>query len=126
MKRSNLKRKVVARKPRAKPMRRTPAKPTDNPAHLRKVRAMPCAAIGLPGHGCKGRIVAHHATYARRGSKRAYDAFAIPLASVCHTQLHALSGPFRGWDKDRRRQWEEDRVAETLRKVPIEELRWAF
>lgn len=118
MKRTQLKRgssplrgKRLARKP----MKLARRKPTDDPAQLRKVERLPCAATGMPGHHCRGRVIAHHSLTHRRGQLRALDRNTIPLAWGCHEDFHAspACGPFEGMGKAERRAWERKKVAET-------------
>lgn len=76
----------------------------EDPEHVKRVRAMPCAACGATPAGC-----AHHKMGAGMG-RRAHDHMAIPLCHGCHMNLHALRGRFKGWDRERRRAWEDGAV----------------
>ena len=107
---------------RTSPMRRTRmkrrprrAKPGDDPARLRWLRAQPCAACG--------RIGPSHAHHPRHGvglALKAPDSDAIPLCASdprtgrlgCHDALHRRHGLFWGWDSVRVMCWE---MAQTAR-----------
>ena len=72
---------------------------------------------GLPCRMCAGRPVdPHHPTHLRHGgegARRAHDRNAIPLCSGlkgCHRQLHDLTGPFKGWNRDRLRAWQNEQI----------------
>ena len=115
-------------KPRTRPMRRTMPKATDDPAYLRRVRALPCAAIGMvefrvpcvftkgwTNHRCDSSVRAHHSLTHRRGKLRALDRNTIPVCDRAHLSIHnpMQSGPLKGFSKAQRRDWERARVAET-------------
>lgn len=66
--------------------------------HMRKVRALRCKALGLPGHErCSGEMVGHHAGRHAAGQKCShYDT--VPLCWTAHEELHAQNG--NGWAAD--------------------------
>ncbi len=77
------------------------------------VRQQPCSMMG---HGdCLGAVHAHHPTGGKGIGQRNHDHGAVPLCSGHHTQRHSLSGPFKGWDKRRIRDWEASTAAELRR-----------
>lgn len=73
---------------------------------------------GLPCRKCHERpCTAHHPTQHRHtghDARRAHDRFTIPLCNApngCHMQLHRLSGPFKGWTRERLQAWENEQIA---------------
>lgn len=59
------------------------------------------------GHGeCLGEVHAHHPTGKKGMGTKRDDADAYALCSKHHTERHALSGPFKGWEKRRIRDYE--------------------
>lgn len=80
-------------------------------AWLMAVKRQPCAAPGAP-EGCEGVIEADHV--GRRGvGQKCSDRETIPLCSRHHAERHALAGPFRGFDRERMRDWLAERLEET-------------
>lgn len=66
----------------------------------------------MAGHGlCDGALHVHHAQGGKGLGTRNADATGKPLCTLHHTQRHALSGPFKGWDKQRIKQWEAETAA---------------
>lgn len=66
----------------------------------------------MVGHGkCLGALHVHHAQGRKGLGTKNHDHTGKPLCTGHHTQRHALSGPFKGWTKDRIRQWEEETSA---------------
>ena len=108
MKRTALKRKTPLRasKPmrRSKSMRqRSPRRRKTSPedqSYLDWLHEQPCAVTGrLP-------VDVHHNTYGRGlGTKTPHDQ-GIPLHHTVHMDFHAATGHFKGWDHDRRREWQ--------------------
>jgi hypothetical protein len=47
---------------------------------------------------------------------RGHDHRAIPLCRKCHMDLHALKGPFRGWQKQQVRDWVDARIVDSRAK----------
>lgn len=96
----------------AKPPRRvTRPGPGSDPAHLAKVRKLPCCApranfIGPEELYCKGDVVAHHA-----GPKN-NDSTAVPLCWRHHNDWHSINGNgvFKGWSKESRRAWADSAI----------------
>lgn len=78
-----------------------------DPGYLIWVRRQPCWQCGKAPAGC-----AHHKTGAGMGL-RASDLDAMPLCHGCHMAFHDGKGPFKGWGKARRRQWQEEAIAAT-------------
>ena len=112
-----------------KAMKRKPPKRTDDPGYLAKVRLLPCMAAGLPsphpggfGENCYGRRHAHHATYDRGYGQKNPDAFAFCLCETHHTCFHAGCCVFDGWDKAKRREWQEECVAATKAAIALMEM----
>jgi hypothetical protein len=85
--------------------------------YLQWLHGQPCAM-----QPCGAATQAHHSTNApaeqhgkslggRRGkSQRPDDAHAFPLCLRHHGQFHDASGPFRGWDREARRAWQDEQV----------------
>jgi hypothetical protein len=95
------------------PMKRSPRKATDDPAHLALVRTLPCSAIAMDGHHCDGPKQAHHA--GRHGvGMRCPDRQAICLCMAGHSELHELRGPFKNWRREQVREWEDVQILCTL------------
>jgi hypothetical protein len=64
-------------------------------------RQKPCHCCGaIPSH-------AHHVTYSRGLGQKSYDSMVIPLCWKCHSEFHDARGHFEGWDRERRRAWQE-------------------
>jgi hypothetical protein len=53
---------------------------------------------------------AHHSTHHSGMGQRSHDHEAIPLCRNCHRAFHDARGPFRGWDKAKRLQWQDEQV----------------
>mgnify|MGYP001587212905 CR=1 FL=1 len=81
-----------------------------DPRYLARVRDLPCCAPG----GCLEALPAqaHHLTGAGLALK-AQDDETMPLCPGHHSDLHAFAGPFRGWDRARRRKWQLEMIAKT-------------
>lgn len=73
----------------------------EDKAHCAQLRELPCCR-------CRARPAGevHHRTGAGM-AMRSHDHEAMPLCSSCHTAFHAASGPFKGWDKARRAEWQD-------------------
>lgn len=82
--------------------------------YLEWLRSQPCA---LAGHGvCSGPSDAHHQTGRKGLGQKNNDAQAYPLCHQHHIyERHALAGYFRGWDKQRIRDFEDQQVAASRR-----------
>jgi len=80
----------------------------DDPEYIRWLKGRPCRE-------CGARVTApHHRTGAGMGL-RAPDREAMDLCGDgvrgCHGSIHHLTlGPFKGWDKERRREYEAEAV----------------
>ncbi len=85
----------------------------EDPEYLNFVRERPCSAPGAPT-GCSGRIEAHHNTATRGMGQRAHDRSAFALCTGHHRAFHDGSGPFKGWNKHERREWQQGAVEKTL------------
>lgn len=131
MKRTPIKRKTPLRTKRrvvARPPRRTKRAGSD-PAYLARVRLLPCCApyervVGGPLRGgelkvCSGRIHAHHAGRKPGTGLKANDLTAIPLCAAHHMEWHSGTNTFRGWTKEQRREWSDERIAETQRQLGL-------
>lgn len=79
----------------------------EDDAYRAWVTRQPCAMCGkAPPSQC------HHRTGAGL-ALRAHDHQSMPLCPLCHHDLHALSGRFKGWSRGQLRLWQEDKVNET-------------
>lgn len=81
----------------------------EDPAYMEYLRGLPCRV-------CGGRVGHPHHKMGAGMALRSHDREAINLCGDgsrgCHGALHGLSGPFKGWDKARRRAWEAAAVFE--------------
>lgn len=109
--------RLKARKPMLK-RRITPRRSSQqhDESYLAWIRALPCCCHQHPEH--PGRD-AHHPRHELGGGPigaglKADDRRAVPLSRQHHQDLHALSGPFRGWTGDMLRQWLDEK-GEALR-----------
>lgn len=80
----------------------------DDLDYAKRVAALPCYRCGAPPPS-----QVHHHTAHRGLGQRSDDVYAMPLCARCHESLHALSGPFRGWTKERLRAWQSRMAALT-------------
>lgn len=80
----------------------------DDLAYRRRVAALPCCRCGAPPPS-----QVHHHTAHRGLGQRSSDLYAMPLCHGHHMQLHSLSGPFRGFTKERLRAWQSRMAAIT-------------
>jgi len=94
------------------------------PHYAQWIRRQRCAACGGPGP-CEPHHAESGTTYdptgpvpsksagPRRGkSQRSHDYFLIPLHSKCHVaHFHGHAGPFEGWTRQQRDDWEGQQVA---------------
>lgn len=63
----------------------------------------------MSGHGLCSEVVHVHHAQGRKGlGQRNHDSSGKPLCVLHHTQRHALSGPFKGFEKADIRRWEEE------------------
>ena len=89
-----------------------------DPVYLGDVRAMDCCAPLYEGGKffsvCIGGVQAHHAGLRPLGRK-ADDDTAIPLCTRHHGEWHSGYGVFKGWTRAQRRDWADERIAETRR-----------
>ena len=83
-----------------------------DPLFLAFVHTLSCAASGIDGHVCEGRIEADHAGRRPLGRK-ADDRTTIALCSLAHRQRTDFAGPFRSWDGARMRTWLDEQIAIT-------------
>lgn len=60
----------------------------------------------------------HHRVGGGMGTKMP-DTATLPLCAGCHRQRHDLSGRFKGWTKERLREWEIKAVMKTLEKLGL-------
>lgn len=86
--------------------------------YLARVRTLPCCADGLPGHVCRGRIVAHHAGRHAAGMKCS-DLETIPICDAGHRELHDHTGCFRDFTGEEVRSWEDGQIAVTQRRLGV-------
>jgi 5-methylcytosine-specific restriction endonuclease McrA len=66
----------------------------------------PCCRCGYPPPSA-----VHHVTLDRGLSQRAPDDQVLPLCGQCHVEFHSATGAFKGWDRERRREWQRSRLA---------------
>lgn len=85
-------------------------------AYYEAVRALPCAARGLPRHACTPTMHAHHAGVRGLGQKAHYST-TIPLCSLAHTCWHDAKGFCADWTKAERATWAADKIAETRERL---------
>lgn len=78
----------------------------EDPKHLERLRAMPCALCDAPGPSD-----AHHATFNRGLSQRGHDHEAFPLCHRHHMDFHNASGAFKEMTHEERDQWQRSNVA---------------
>lgn len=71
------------------------------------LRYQPCAA---PECGRYPGNQAHHHTGHRGMGQKSPDRYMFPLCLQHHTDFHAGSGPFRGWNRERRRAWQDEQA----------------
>jgi hypothetical protein len=69
------------------------------------LRTQPCCRCGVCPCG-----EVHHRSGAGL-ALRSHDDEGMPLCHACHMDLHALTGQFKGWPKEARREWEKAMVA---------------
>ncbi len=84
------------------PRQRTAAEGGD-PEYLAWIRTHPCCRCGAcpPSH-------AHHEILNGRGkSQKAPDARSLPFCFGCHDQFHGVTGRFRGFTKEQRRDYQD-------------------
>jgi hypothetical protein len=85
-----------------------------DPGYLDRVRALPCCARGLPkATPCSDRVHAHHAGARPGVALKAHDHTATPLCDQHHRDWHDATGPFKVWNKEKRRAWAESQIART-------------
>jgi hypothetical protein len=93
-----------------------------DPARLAFVREQACVvpfSETLPGSGfavtggCKGRTEACHEGKKPGIGMKCNDAETLPMCSSHHGQWTDHRGVFAGWTKEQRRQWADERIAET-------------
>ena len=93
-----------------------PAKPkrlVDEP-YLAWVRTLPCRVRESDlDHRCQGDVQAHHRVGGGMGTKTG-DRQTFPLCAGHHRARHDMNGPFKGWDRERMREWERNEVLATL------------
>lgn len=76
----------------------------EDPEYLAWIRSLVCCLCG------SGRASEPHHTGRKGTSQRSHDHKAIPLCLACHRHRHALSGPVKGWDEQRVRDFENAQV----------------
>lgn len=85
--------------------------------HRQEVAALPCVVCGRWPAG-----EAHHAGRRPGIAMKASDHTTIPLCHRHHVEWHAAGGFCKGWDRARRRDWQDERIAETLHECSKEGL----
>ena len=101
----------------------------EDPQYLEWIRKQPCICCESPAPShphhhtrglqteCAGCGVVHTLTKdGKQGGRgkgtRAHDHDAMPMCFKCHRNLHDLAGRFRGFTKERLREWQDGRVAD--------------
>lgn len=114
MKRTPLKRRTAlvtrkAIKRTAIARRATRPKPGQDKEYLARVRLMPC--VGARLSSCEGHGVDPHHAGRRPGvAMKAPDASAIPMCRHHHDRFHDAQYPFKDWNKERRREWQDEQI----------------
>lgn len=88
--------------------------------YRREVRKLSCCAcrLGMPGGGGDPRAVdPHHGGRRPGGSLKCSDHDCIPLCRRHHQAIERDHAPFKGWPRERRFAWIDDRIAETRQAV---------
>jgi hypothetical protein len=100
---------------RSKPMRgpskkrsRYRPRPRDTERML-WIRTLPCCAP--QPHVCEWHIEAHHAGKKPGLRMKAPDDTCIPLCLLAHRQCETFSGPFRDFDGEAMRAWQDAQIA---------------
>lgn len=69
----------------------------------------------FPGGTTPAPSVPHHARHDANGASLGRnvkdDTRAIPMSTLNHDYLHSLSGPFKGWTRQRLHDWLDDEIA---------------
>jgi hypothetical protein len=65
-----------------------------------------CPRVG----GC-GPVEVHHNTQNRAMGKKSGHDQGVPMAHKCHMDFHDNAGVFKGWKKERLREWQTGQVA---------------
>jgi hypothetical protein len=96
-----LRRSTRLRQRRATPRR---SERVRDPAVLARVAALPCAARGLAGHTCAGRVEVDHVG-ARPLGRKCSDVAGelVPLCSLAHRERTDFTGAFRAFTRDQMR-----------------------
>ena len=80
----------------------------EDDAYRAAVTRLPCSMCQRPGpNQC------HHAKQGTGKGQRAHDHRSMSLCLRCHHDRHALSGSFKGWTRDRIREWEDIQIGKT-------------
>jgi hypothetical protein len=67
-----------------------------------------CIGVGrIPGHRCTGRIEVAHEGRKPGLAIKCSDHQAVPACTGIHRDWTNHAGPFKGWSKERRREWME-------------------
>jgi len=97
---------------RGRPMRqRSPKRRQPSPEDRERmawIRTLPCCAP-MP-HLCRGRIDTHHAGIKPGLRMKAPDDTCIPMCRRSHSEFEDHAGQFRGWSKERRREWQDYKI----------------
>lgn len=90
-------------------------KPQSDPARLEWVRGETCAVWWRVSrrYPCEGRTEACHEGPKPGMSMKCDDAQTMPMCTAHHRQWTDHVGMFKGWSKERRRAWADERIAET-------------
>lgn len=91
-----------------KTIARRAARAGADPEYLAWVRKQPCKAREIPGHRCWGRLDPHHAgegvAHPDPEKRKTCDRTAIPICRGGHRDIETLSGMFKDFDAESRRE----------------------
>lgn len=89
-------------------------KPQSDPARLDWVRMQQCAVAPRTGFArCNGLTEACHEGRKPGMAMKCPDAETMPMCTLHHRQWTDHTGLFKGWTKEQRRTWADERIAET-------------
>jgi len=96
---------------RRTPMRqRSPKRIVTTPEDRDRLTWLHTLTCCAPGHRDCRPVEVHHNTQDRAlGKKRGHDQ-GMPLCPQAHRDFHAGAGPFRGWTRQERREWQTEKV----------------
>jgi hypothetical protein len=84
-----------------------------DPAHLAKVRKLPCI-VGLTYPGCKGANQASHDDNGKGAGLKTSDTTCCSMCAAHHQQWTDHTGWCKGWSRESRRVWFRAATVATL------------